>query len=147
MISELARAARPRGTVALYVWDLSGGQMELITRFWQAVSSVDPGSAALAEANRFREICAPEPLRALLGSAGLGAVETRAIDVPTVFRDFEDYWTPFLGGQGPAAAYLVSISEERRNAIRERLRASVPAAADGSLPLTARAWAVRGTKP
>jgi hypothetical protein len=26
------------------------------------------------------------------------AVEVRAIDVPTAFKDFDDYWTPFLGG-------------------------------------------------
>ena len=146
MVSEMARAARPRGTVALYVWDVSGGGMELILRFWEAVMEVDPGSSLVAEADRFRDVCAPEPLRALFTGAGLGAVETRAIDVPTVFRDFEDYWTPFLGGQGPAPAYLASIPEERRNAIRERLRARLPNAADGSIRMSARAWAVRGTK-
>jgi SAM-dependent methyltransferase len=147
MVSEMVRAARPRGTVALYVWDVSSGGMELITRFWEAVVWADPGSSLVAEADRFREICAPEPLRALFAEAGLGAVETRAIDIPTVFRDFDDYWTPFLGGQGPAPAYLASISEERRTAIRERLRGLLRPAADGSLRLSARAWAVRGTKP
>jgi SAM-dependent methyltransferase len=147
MVSEMARAVRPRGTVALYVWDASGGGMELITRFWEAVVEVDPACSAIAEADRFRDVCAPEPLRALFGGAGLGAVETRAIDVPTVFRDFEDYWTPFLGGQGPAPAYLASVSEEQRNAVRERLRRILPAAADGTIRLNARAWAVRGTKP
>ena len=96
--------------------------MELLLRFWEAVVEVDPGSSLIAEADRFRDVCAPEPLRALFTGAGLEAVETRAIDVPTVFRDFEDYWTPFLGGQGPAPAYLASIPEERRNAIRERVR-------------------------
>jgi len=147
MISEMVRAARTRGTVALYVWDASGGGMELITRFWEAVVEVDPACSEVAEADRFRDVCAPGPLRVLLGNGGLDAVETRAIDVPTVFGDFEDYWTPFLGGQGPAPAYLASVSDERRNAIRERLRGMLPAAADGSIRLNARAWAVRGTRP
>jgi hypothetical protein len=73
-------------------------------------------------------------------------VETRAVDVPTVFRDFDDYWTPFLGGQAPAPAYCMSLGEDARAALRERLREALPAQADGSIHLTARAWAVRGRK-
>jgi hypothetical protein len=71
-------------------------------------------------------------------------VEVRPIEVATVFRDFDDYWSPFLGGQGPAPSYLMSISGERRTALRERIRAGLPFALDGSIPLVARAWAVRG---
>jgi hypothetical protein len=84
-------------------------------------------------------------LSALLKGAGLHAVQVDAIEVPTVFRDFDDYWTPFLGGQAPAPAYCISLSEDRRAALRKRLRASLPAEPDGSIRLTARAWAARGT--
>jgi hypothetical protein len=66
--------------------------------------------------------------------------------VPTVFRDFDDYWSPFLGGQGPAPGYLMALNEERRAALRDHIRAALPAAADGSIPLIARAWAVRGAR-
>ena len=69
------------------------------------------------------------------------------IDAPTRFRDFDDYWSPFLGGQGPAPGYAMSLSEERRGALRERIRASLPIAQDGSINLIARAWAVRGQAP
>jgi hypothetical protein len=61
-----------------------------------------------------------------------------------VFRDFDDYWQPFLGGQGPAPAYCTALPEDRRDALREQLRATLPTAPDGSIPLTARAWAVKG---
>jgi hypothetical protein len=91
-------------------------------------------------------ICNPESLRDLLAGTGLRNIETRAIDVPTVFADFDDYWQPFLGGQGPAPAYCMSLAEEDRAALRERLRASLPVAEDGSIRLTARAWAVRGRR-
>jgi hypothetical protein len=71
---------------------------------------------------------------------------TRAIDVPTRFRGFEDYWSPFLGEQGPAPAYAMSLPEDRRIALCELVRSVLPVAA-GSIQLKARAWAVRGTKP
>ena len=71
-------------------------------------------------------------------------VAVHAIDVPTVFRDFDDYWAPFLGGQGVAPAYVMSLDEDRRRRLRDHLRAALPVASDGSINLTARAWAVRG---
>jgi hypothetical protein len=72
-------------------------------------------------------------------------VEARAIDVDTDFRDFDDYWSPFVGGQGPAPSYTLALSEAQRAALRERLRGELPTALDGSIPLVARAWAVKGT--
>ena len=84
------------------------------------------------------EIC-PGPL-------GLAQVQTQAIDVSTDFKDFDDYWFPFLGGQGPAPTYTMSLSEERRAQLRDRLFNSLPFALDGSIPLVARAWAVKGIK-
>jgi len=145
MVAEMTRAARPGGTVALYVWDMSGG-MELVARFWEAATEVDSSAATSDESTRFREICSPEPLEALFAGAGLADVLARPIDVSTVFADFDDYWTPFLGGQGPAPAYLASLSAERQDAIREVLRKRLLPGADGSIALNARAWAIRGTK-
>jgi len=80
-------------------------------------------------------------------AAGLEEVHTRAIDLPALFRDFDDYWLPFLGGQGPAPAYLMSLPPDRRSAVREAVRRSLPADPDGSIRLNARAWAVRSRKP
>ncbi|HVG82218.1 MAG TPA: class I SAM-dependent methyltransferase [Methylomirabilota bacterium] len=142
--SEIARVLRTGGEAALYVWDYSG-KMEMMRRFWDAAVALDPRAQGLDEAARF-PICRPEALRALFEAAGFSPIEARAIDVPTVFRDFEDYWTPFLGGQAPAPAYCMSLSEEARLALRERLRATLPTEPDGSIRLTARAWAVRGRK-
>jgi len=142
--AEMARVARPGGEVALYVWDYAGG-MEMMRRFWDAAVALNPLAAELDEGRRF-PVCRPEPLRDLFEASGLAGVETRAIDVPTVFRDFDDYWTPFLGGQAPAPGYCMSLAAEGRAALRERLRASLPARPDGSIHLTARAWAVRGRK-
>jgi SAM-dependent methyltransferase len=143
-VAEMARVTRTGGTIAAYVWDYADG-MQLIRRFWDAAGRLDPAAATLDEGTRF-PLCRPQPLEHLFREAGL--VETRigAIEVPTVFRDFEDFWTPFLGGQGPAPSYLVSLDDARRESLRESLRDSLPLAADGSIELTARAWAVRGSR-
>ena len=50
-------------------------------------------------------------------------------------------------GGAPAPAYCMALDAERRAALRERLRTTLPTAADGSIPLTARAWAVVATVP
>ena len=70
----------------------------------------------------------------------------RAVDAPTVFRDFDDYWSPFLGGQAPAPGYAMSLSEERRAVLRERIRVSLPTNFRGEHHLIARAWAIRGVR-
>jgi trans-aconitate methyltransferase len=143
-LAEMVRAARPGATIAAYVWDYAG-RMELMRHFWDAATALDPAQAHLDEGRRF-PLCQPARLAALFEQAGLREVDTRAIDVPTVFRNFDDYWSPFLGGQGPAPGYAMSLDEGRRAALRERVRAALPAAADGSIALIARAWGVRGRR-
>jgi SAM-dependent methyltransferase len=142
-LQEMRRAARPGGVVAAYVWDYADG-MQLMAHFWDVAAEESPEAGGLREDLRFAT-CRPDPLRELFLDEGLEEVVVAEIVVPTVFADFDDYWTPFLGGQGPAPAYAMSLAEEARAALRERLRARLPAEDDGSIRLTARAWAVRGT--
>ena len=141
-VADMARVVRPGGIVAAYVWDYAG-KMELMRCFWDAAAALDPAAQELDEGRRF-PVCRPEPLAQLFVNARLHDVETRAIDIPTVFRDFDDYWSPFLGGQGPAPGYAASLDEARRGALRERIRSSLPTAGDGTIHLVARAWAARG---
>ncbi|MEH0937187.1 class I SAM-dependent methyltransferase [Micromonospora psammae] len=142
-VAEFARVLRPAGVAAAYVWDYAGG-MAMMRHFWDVAAELDPAAAALDEGRRF-PVCAPEPLRTLWVDAGLRTVSVRAVEVPTVFADFADFWTPFLGGQGAAPGYVRSLAEPDRAALRDRLADRVPAEPDGSIRLTARAWAVRGT--
>ena len=142
---ELRRVVAPGGSVAIYLWDYAG-RMALIRKFWDAAIALDPAAGSLDEARRF-PLCAAEPLEALFREAGLSRVESRAIDVATIFRDFDDFWSPFLSGEGPAPGYAMGLSAEQRAALRERLRATLHARKDGSIVMTARAWAVKGTTP
>ena len=144
MVAEMVRVVRPHGLVAVYVWDYAGG-MEFQRHFWDAAAALDPPARGVDTGQRF-PLCRPEPLADLWRAAGLEAVETRAIDVPTRFRDFDDYWMPFLGGQGTVPGYVMALSAERRAALRDHLHTRLPVAAGGSISLTARAWAVRGQR-
>lgn len=144
-LAEVHRVLGPGGIAAAYVWDYSGG-MQFLRRFWDAAFRIDESSAALDEGKKFT-IARPERLEHAFASAGFSDVTTWPIEVPTRFRDFDDYWQPFLGGTGPAAGFVVSLLERRRSELREDLRASLPIGPDGSIDLVARAWAVRATRP
>ncbi|HSE86530.1 MAG TPA: methyltransferase domain-containing protein [Candidatus Binatia bacterium] len=142
MAKEMARVTRPGGKVAAYVWDYARG-MQMMRHFWDVAVELNPDDSRLDEAKRF-PLCQPGPLEALFRGAGLTSISVRPIDIPTVFRDFDDYWLPFLGKQGPAPTYLASLNEETQNRIRDALKARLVASTDGSIAMTARAWAVQG---
>jgi ubiquinone/menaquinone biosynthesis C-methylase UbiE len=142
MTREMARVTRPGGVVAAYVWDYVDG-MEMMRHFWDVAAQVSPNDSKLDQAERF-PLCQPEPLQTLFRAAGLGSISVRAISVPTVFRDFDDYWKPFLGKQGAAPTYLASLNQESTQRIRDTLRARLVTAADGSIAMSAKAWAIQG---
>jgi SAM-dependent methyltransferase len=140
-VREMARVTTAGGMIAAYVWDYAG-RMEIMRYFWDAAVELDPDAAKLDEGARF-PLCRPEPLTELFASAGLDGTEVTAIDIATSFATFDDYWQPFLGGQGPAPAYVMALDETARVRLRDRLRDRIPRQADGSISLSARAWAVR----
>jgi SAM-dependent methyltransferase len=143
-VSEMVRLTQVGGTVAVYVWDYAG-EMQLMRYFWDAAATLDSAARELDEGRRF-PICQPTSLTQLFQGAGLKNVEACAIDVPTIFNSFDDYWTPFLGGQGPAPSYVMSLDEDHRIELRELIRSRLPVNNDGMIHLIARAWAVRGSR-
>ena len=85
-------------------------------------------------------------MRKLFEGAGLEHVEVRGLDITTRFGSFDDYWQPLLTGQGSAPNYLETRDELTQNAIRERLRDSLPTDTEGVIELPARAWAACGLR-
>jgi SAM-dependent methyltransferase len=141
--AEITRVAVRGAAFGAYVWDYAG-RMELIRCFWDAAVAFDPEARKLDEGVRF-PLCSADELLAQVGRAGFRDPEVTAIEVPTHFASFQDYWEPFLGGQGPAPAYAMSLDEAARVRLRDNLQESLPVQADGSISLIARAWAVRAT--
>lgn len=142
-LAEMARVTGNGGTIGAYVWDYAG-KMELMRFFWDTAVVLNPDAARMDEGRRF-PLCRPEALLELFASTGLHGVEVTSIDIPTPFASFDEYWQPFLGGQGSAPAYTMALDETARECLRDCLRARIPVAADGAISLTARAWAIRAT--
>ncbi len=142
-LAEMQRVTRPGGTVAFCVWDYAGGRVEFMRAFWVAATALDPAARELNEDKRF-PFCTQEGLTDLARSAGLAHVDCVPISVPTVFRDFDDYWHPFTLGVGPAPGYCVSLEPAARQRLEEKLRHELPRRDDGSIALNARAWAIKG---
>jgi SAM-dependent methyltransferase len=141
-VGALRRLREIAGSVAVYVWDYAD-QMELMKYFWDAALDLRPEDREHDEAIRF-PFCNPEGLERLFTEAGFDGVSTRAIVVPTEFASFDDYWEPFLGGQGVAPAYLRALEQPAQDALREEVQRRLPVAEDGSIHLVARAWAALG---
>jgi SAM-dependent methyltransferase len=140
-VSSLRARLRQGGTVAAYVWDYADG-MEFLRFFWDEAVRLDFRAAALDEAQRF-PLCRPGALGSLFREAGLKQVEAHTLEIPTDFVTFDDYWTPFLQGTGPAPSYVASLDPADRDSLRERLRQRLQTGSDGRIELRARAWAVR----
>lgn len=140
-LQEIKRVLKSDGRLGIYVWDYAG-KMEMIRFFWDAVKTLFPDDAHLDEGVRYGDAY-PSRLRQILEQAGYTEISTTAIEISMHFVDFEAYWRPFLGGQGPAPAYLRSLHTDQSHRLKQYLQNTLPLQADGSIDLIARAWAIQ----
>lgn len=141
-LAEFKRVSRPNGLVAGYVWDFDG-EMQLLRYFWNAAAELEPAAEESGDDERFA-ICQPDRLDSAWRASGLHDVAVRAIDARARFKDFDDVWSPFLRGDSPAQKYVQSLGEQHRSDLRALFEDTLPVAADGSITLITRAWAVKG---
>lgn len=140
-LTEMKRVTTPGGSVAVYVWDYAG-KMDLLNYFWDTAVGLNPKAVNLHEGRRFPD-SDPEGLKDIFKRSGFIKIETAPLDINTDFRDFDDYWKPFLGGQGPAPSYVLSLDEVEREKLRHALLERLPIQPDGSISMVARAWAAK----
>jgi SAM-dependent methyltransferase len=140
--SEFRRVLRPEGVAAACVWDLASG-MEMLRHFWDAALVIDP--AAPDEARTLRFGGAGE-IAELFARAGLSDVAETTLRVHSTYASFEELWSGFLAGIGPAGSYCLSLAEHRRAALRDELfhRLGSPT---GTFTLAATARCVSGRSP
>jgi SAM-dependent methyltransferase len=142
-LAEMKRTTRPGGIVAFYVWDYPSGGVEFMRAFWSAAAALDPRAEELKEDRRF-PYCTSEGLNTLARDVGLAKINWTSIEIPTLFKDFDDFWRPFTLGTGPAPGYCTSLRPQEQERLKAELRKTLPFGEDGSIPLKARAWALRG---
>ncbi len=134
-IREMARVARPGGTVAAAVWD-HGGSNGPLAVFWAAARAVTPDVADESHLPGVRD----GHLAALFAEAGLVGRVSTALSVEVAHESFAQWWHPFTLGVGPAGAHIARLTDAERAAVREKCRAMLP---DGSFTTKAVAWAVK----
>ena len=140
--AEMLRATRPGGKVGVFVWDYAKG-MQMLRYFWDAAVELDIKASEFDEGLRF-PICNKGHLESIFKEVGFKHVEEKAIEVKTIFKSFNDYWQPFLSNVGPAPGYVMNLNVENRKKLEAKLRNSLPINKDGTISLSAKAWAVKG---
>jgi SAM-dependent methyltransferase len=92
----------------------------------------------------FRDHSTRSLVFASIGS-GFSGIESASLTIRMDYRDFDDYWEPLLGGQGPVGVYAASLNTQLRNRLRESVRgAFLSGRPDGMRSLAATAWVTRG---
>ncbi|MFT4100550.1 MAG: methyltransferase domain-containing protein [Burkholderiaceae bacterium] len=144
-VAEMRRVTRRHGTVSACVWDYGAG-MEMLRFFWDEAVAFDPAIEPRDE--RHMKLSREGQLAELWRNAGLIDVTDAALVIDQAFSSFDDYWTPFTDGAGPAGAYVVSLPDGRRRQLETRMRERLLGnRRDGPFTLKAKAWCVRGEVP
>jgi len=115
--AELRRVVRPGGTIAACVWDFSEG-MQMLRYFWDAALTVDPDAPDEAQRLRFGR---QGEISDLFVAAGLTDVQETTLQVNSTYGSFDELWSGFLAGIGPAGSFCVSLPDDRRPVLRDTL--------------------------
>ncbi len=135
-LEEMRRVTRDDGVVAACVWDHAGGHGPL-SPFWEAARRLEPQVRDESHLAGSRG----GDLARLFETAGLRDVEETALSVGVEHPTFDEWWTPFTLGVGPAGSYVAGLGAEATTQLREQCRTLLP---DPPFVLTARAWTARG---
>lgn len=139
---EMARVCRAGGTLGGYAWD---DELHVGRLFWDAAREVGAASPEDDPRERY-DLVGAEALMQLFRDAGLRDVATRELLAEIAYDSFDEIWTIYGSGQGHTGAFCAALPKARQAAVQEALRTRLPAARDGRIHVTARAWAARARK-
>jgi hypothetical protein len=88
----------------------------------------------------------PATLGELWRGAALDGVVVHALVAEVAYDDFDDLWSPFPSGVGPAGAYTATLGDEQQATLAREFsrRLGDPT---GPFTLSARAWCAVGRVP
>jgi ubiquinone/menaquinone biosynthesis C-methylase UbiE len=146
-IAEMRRVARPQATVAAAVWDARGGYVANRILF-DTAAMLDPSANERRARNYTRPMTRPGELTTAWRKAGFQNVRDGILTIRMEFASFADYWTPYVGEDGPVAEYVDTLSIDHRERLKDAVgRAYLDGEQDGIRSYAASAWVVRGTAP
>ena len=137
-VSELRRVVRQDGVVAIAMWDLADG-MEMLAAIARARRVVDESPVGDETLTNWK----PEELTALLEGVGLRDVTVATLEVESEYSGYDEFWSALLGGVGPAGAWLQTLDDDGREAMRVETHREI-GSPDGPFTLHARSNAARG---
>jgi ubiquinone/menaquinone biosynthesis C-methylase UbiE len=142
---EMLRVTRPGGLIGGYTWRKSDTVNDApygpLARGVIAIAGDVMTSPTVPEAM-------PDGLRAALAAEGFADIETVTVEASQTFRDFDDYWTSQTATfPHPVAKSALTLNDQDRERLRDLLRATLPAADDGSITYSSRATAFKARKP
>jgi len=146
-IAEMRRVARPGAVVGATVWDARGG---LVANriFFDTAAALDPLAGERRARNYTRPMTRPGELAQAWRAAGFHEVVETLLHIRMEFESFDDFWSPYLGHEGPAAEYVSGLEDGERSRLRDAVqRAYLDGESDGARSYAALAWAVKGTVP
>jgi ubiquinone/menaquinone biosynthesis C-methylase UbiE len=146
-LAEMRRVTRPGGAVVAAVWDFRGG-LVYQRLFWDTAAGVDPRAGSARDRLFSTPLALPDGLPRLFEHAGFNQIRRTSITIRMDYANFDDYWRPLLGGQGPVGTYVAGLSPDHLRRIEAAVEGAYCCGApDGGRSLTATAWAVRGVVP
>jgi SAM-dependent methyltransferase len=146
-VSELRRVGRPGATVAAATWDARGGLVAHRILLDAAAMLGQRGKEFRARSFT-RPMTRPGELAGAWRAAGFIDVRDTMLTIRMEFASFDDYWSPYLGKDGPGAQYISALSPAELDELRDRVReAYLDGEPDGPRSYAAVAWAVAGTVP
>jgi ubiquinone/menaquinone biosynthesis C-methylase UbiE len=146
-MAAMVQAVVPGGLIAACAWDFRGG-LTYQRLLWDTAAGIDPAAAATRDKIFSNPLALPDGMSRLLSQAGLANVTRQSVTIRMDFDDFDDYWLPLLGGQGPVGSYVLALEPDLAQRVRDAVRlAYLSGDIDGPRSLTATAWLVTGIVP
>jgi len=142
-VTEMCRVVRPGGMVAACVWDSFGG-MPHQRMLWDSASALGFDRSR----SLFRPLSTAGDIEAAWRKAGLTDVKESMITTRFEYANFDDYWSPFLSGDGPPGQMVMGLKPEQRAALAQQLRhVFLSGRPDGHRSFIGAAWICKGIVP
>jgi SAM-dependent methyltransferase len=146
-VAEMCRVVRPGGVVAAAVWDHPGG-MPAFRMAVDILATFGAGGRLLRDHYCSQPMTRPGDLQQVFDGNGLVDVKATELKIRMEFRNFDDYWGPVAGGEGPIGRFVADLGDAERRAAAMAVREAYEAGGgDGPRSFVAVAWAVRGVLP